>query len=80
MPGHIGTSFAELVQLFGEARAFELDGRFDDGEEVVVGHLFGSKTYNFKVVGEETSSFLESILGRRIHSGVCVGFYEAEEC
>ena len=36
MSGYIGASLAELVQLFGEARAFELDGRFDDGEKVVM--------------------------------------------
>ena len=28
-----------------------------------MGHFFGSKTYDFEIIGKETSSFLEGILG-----------------
>ena len=58
MAGYVGTSLAELLQLFGEPRAFELDGRFDDGEEVVMCHFVRGETYNLEVVGEETFPFL----------------------
>ena len=28
-----------------------------------MGHFFGGKTYDFEIIGEKTSSFLEGILG-----------------
>ena len=54
---------AELLQLRREARAFELDGRFDDGEEFVTVYFVWGETYDLEIGGEETSFFLEGWLG-----------------
>ena len=60
MSGHVGASLAELLELFCKPRTFELDGRFDNGEEVVMGHLIRGKAYYFEIGGEKTSSFLKA--------------------
>ena len=60
MPGYVGTSLAKLVQLFRKTGAFELNGRSDDGEEVVMGHFVRGETYDLEVIGKETSSFLDT--------------------
>ena len=60
MPGHIRAPLAEFLQLLRETRTLELDGRSNDGEEAVVGHLIRGKAYNLEIGGEETSSFLET--------------------
>ena len=59
MPGYVRASLAELLQLLCKTRTLELDGRLDDGDEVVMGHLIRSKAYDLEVGGEETSSFLQ---------------------
>ena len=38
-----------------------------------MGHLFGGKTYDFEVVGKETSSFLENVSDGLDIFWVCVG-------
>lgn len=60
VPGYVGASLAELLQLLRKTRTLELDRRLDDREEVVMGHLVRGKAYDLEVVGEETSSFLKS--------------------
>lgn len=60
MPGYVGASLAELLELLRKARAFELNGRFDDGEEIIMCDFIWGETYDLKVAGEETSSFLET--------------------
>lgn len=60
MPGYVGASLAELLELLRKARALEFNGRFDDGEEIVMRDFIRGETYDLEVVGEETSSFLET--------------------
>ena len=60
MPGKVGASLAELLWLLCKTLTFELDGCFDDGEEVVMDHFIGSITYDFKFGAKEASSFLKS--------------------
>ena len=60
MSGHVGASLAELLELFGKPRTFELNGRFDDGDEVVMGHHVRGKAYDFEIGREKTSSFLKA--------------------
>ena len=44
-----------------------------------MGHLFGGKTYDFEVAGQETSSFLAYTLDRLALFWVYVRVHEAEE-
>ena len=79
MSGHVGAPLAELLELFCKARTFELNGRSDDGDEVVMGHLVRGKAYYFEIGGQKTSFFLKAYqvcysLGIRVRS------YEAKEC
>lgn len=60
MAGYVRASLAELLQLLCKTRTLEVDGRSDDGEEVVMGHLIRGKTYDLEVGGKETSSFLKA--------------------
>lgn len=60
MPGYVGASLAELLQLLCKTRTLELDGRFDDREKTVMAHFIRGKTHDFEIAGEETSSFLKS--------------------
>ena len=47
MAGHITASVAELLQLLGESRTFQLDGCSDDLDEVVWRHLVGGESDDF---------------------------------
>ena len=60
MSGHVGASLAKLLELFCKPRTFELNGRFDDGDEVVMGHLVRGKAYYSEIGGQKTSSFLKA--------------------
>ena len=60
MPAYVGASLTELLQLFRKTRTLKLDGRLDNGEEAVMGHFIRGKSHDFKISGQEASSFLES--------------------